>query len=201
MNVQPDTLITAFGSFPGVPENPTELLLERIKNDKSQDATRHKTLPVSFDRVFQALEPMVVKYCPSKLLHLGVASEATQFRIETQAFNHIASRVPDVDGRKPQNARIDRRLPQAHHLTGSPHAERILSHLHEASCPAKLSGDTGRYVCNALFYSSLAAFGGKLEVNFVHIPPVGAIFESGEVTHQWSLESLARGLQVVLDFL
>ena len=201
MNVSREVLITGFGAFPGVECNPTEELIRSIQSKDSHNGTRHQVLPVSFTTVFEHLNKSVKAYAPTKILHLGVASEATEVRIETQAVNHMVSRVPDIDGRQPRNARIDRSHPQEHCLAGSPKADSIITSIESMGYPVRRSADAGRYVCNALFYSSLASFGSSKEVTFIHLPPLGSTHTNTNSSFEWTLVHLVMVLEQTLKVL
>jgi len=198
MNVSREVLITGFGAFPGVERNPTEELIRSVQSEDSHNGTRHQVLPVSFTTVFEHLNKSVEAYSPTKILHLGVASEATEVRIETRAVNHIVSRVPDIDGRQPRNARIDRSQPQEHCLAGSPRADSILTSIQGVGYPVCRSADAGRYVCNALFYSSLASYGNSKEVTFIHLPPLGSHHTDASPSFKWKLDHLMTVLEQAL---
>ena len=201
MHVPNHILVTGFGPFPGVDHNPTELLIDLIRENESHNATRHLVLPVSFGHVLSDLIPAVDAHSPKQLLHLGVASESNTIRVETQAYNHIQARVPDIDGRQPRNARVTTQHPKAALLPGSPRAQSIVTNLSEHGLPAVSSTDAGRYVCNALFYMSLLKFGGCADVSFVHIPPLGTPYPSPANRQVWDITSLSRALEIILKSL
>ncbi len=199
MHVPSDILVTGFGSFPGVETNPTESIIDDLRKTDSQHATRHTTLPVSFERVFVELTAKVETYSPTKLLHLGVSGEAREIRIETRAHNHVAAMIPDIDGRQPRNNRINRDHPRDHTLAGSPTADAIIAALGAKGLPAAKSTDAGRYVCNALFYISLHHYGSEREVTFIHIPSLGTPGPTVHTDMVWSTQTLQEAMSIIVE--
>ena len=197
MHIPPQTLVTGFGPFPGVDTNPTEQLINHIRDSDLHNATRHLTLPVSFSQVLTDLITSVDTYSPTKILHLGVATDANKIRVETRAYNHIKARVPDIEGRQPRNARVTSTRPKAESLAGSLNAVPITALLNDHGFPAEVSTDAGRYVCNALFYSSLLRFAPACEVSFIHIPAVDTALPESSTT-RWNIESFVRALELIL---
>ena len=198
MRVPDHILVTGFGPFPGVDDNPTASLLRALRKDNSHCETRLLTLPVSFAHVLTDVIAAYQAHHPTKILHLGVATESNRIRIETNAYNHIQARVPDIEGRQPRNARINRAKPPSDLLLGSPSAERLVDSLNDHDLPAATSTDAGRYVCNALFYASLSRFGASSEVSFVHVPAVETPYPDSPSNQIWTHECLSRALEIIV---
>ena len=98
------TLLTGFGPFGSVVDNPTERLLQHFA---AQDVPGHAlttcALPTSFARAVQtfqtAFEAGGQEGQPFDLiLMLGVASGSDHWRVETQGLNWDEPGLPDVDG-------------------------------------------------------------------------------------------------------
>lgn len=164
--VGPRVLVTAFGPFPGVPDNPSATILQRLGDVAGVRLFRHRfaTEWAELDR----LAALLARVRPRIVVHVGVASRARRVRIETTA---VAARdaAPDASGRLPPSPLAAAR-PRRRIRVG---ADQLVVAARRAGAPAGVSGDAGRYLCNALLYRSLAiaetAARPHLAV-FVHVP-------------------------------
>jgi len=145
------TLVTGFGPFAGIPDNPSEHLART-------SGRSCVTLEVSFEAVEAFLESLRADPV-ERLIMVGVAASAKRMRVETVARNWIDPR-PDVRGLIRGPAPIDPTGP-----------EGLASRL--AACPGgphwEVSADAGAYLCNFLLYRSLQRL--SCPAGFVHIPP------------------------------
>jgi pyroglutamyl-peptidase len=168
-------LITGFGSFPGVPFNPTEALvaeLARTRNPASLRRVAH-VFRVSYEAVDRELPVLLEAQKPDALIMFGLAARTHHLRIETRARNALARTLPDVDRRRPIGIRI---------LDGAaaelPLATPALRLLRAAQCadvPCTLSRNAGSYLCNYLCWHasrSSARNGAPRLTAFVHVPSV-----------------------------
>ena len=176
-------LITGFGVFGSVKSNPTEEICRRLGVENDGPMTR--VLEVSMEEVDrfveQELEPMLLDArdqgrATMTLLHLGVAESSTEYRLERTAYNEASFRIPDVCGKCPQQQRILEGLPDK--LMSTATVERIskaLDGLRIESQPLTvISDDPGRFVCNYLYFRSLAACAAadiEARAIFLHVPP------------------------------
>src|ERR1044071_7316198 len=93
---RPRVLITGFGPFPGVPENPSgwlaEALTERWLSAEPHRHIRARILPTEWEAT--ALMPRLCETLqPDVMLHFGVCAQAKGFRIEHSAHNRVAARA------------------------------------------------------------------------------------------------------------
>src|SRR5687768_4106102 len=89
------TLLTAFGPFPGIPTNPTQLPLERL----SSGPTRSTVLPdtrasTAGPQIIQALD----RHRPDLPLMLGVRASSPDIAFERIALNVDDCPTPDAAG-------------------------------------------------------------------------------------------------------
>jgi pyroglutamyl-peptidase len=136
-------LVTGFGKFPGVPANPTEVLVERLasggNNNQQQQQQQQgvkmnppilktksnarlgstSVLKVSAKTVcshLQELSELVGGYSESDtivVVHFGVDVCAQSFKLERRAFNEANFRLPDEDGFQSRNEPISVEEPEA----------------------------------------------------------------------------------------
>jgi pyroglutamyl-peptidase len=169
---RPRVLVTGFGPFPGVAENPSAWLAETLASEPPHlDVEFHaRVVPTAWQaaqlmpRLYESLQPQV-------MIHFGVSQRATSFRIERFAHNRAALRR-DADGALPAGpviksagpARFDTELPAAD----------LAAHLDSCGLPAIASRSAGSYLCNYLYYHSLDWAGRQPDPSlalFIHIPP------------------------------
>ncbi|EFJ46505.1 hypothetical protein VOLCADRAFT_62493 [Volvox carteri f. nagariensis] len=178
-------IITGFSSFHGVDENPTEQLIKWLQLQLRDGGLQHMQQEIEVQVTDKAaaaaaahLAAAAVAAPPQPdrqrlvLLHLGVASTATRYQLESRAYNCADFRVPDEAGWQPVMEEIEAgrglgmwvgsRLP----LAGV--CERLAARGHSVV----VSEDAGRFVCNWAYYRAcgLAERLG-MEAIFVHVPP------------------------------
>lgn len=163
-------LITGFGPFPGMPQNPAGALARRlgasIRLRLALGAPpRVLVLPTTYAAIPAELAP-ALSGKPAAVLMIGVASQARRLRVEARARNRGSLLHPDASGRPAGTLSLD---PQAPGTRKSPHAAPALAILRRHGLAARASTDAGRYLCNAGYFFALAGDGPVL---FVHIPPL-----------------------------
>jgi pyroglutamyl-peptidase len=190
---RPRVLLTGFGPFPGVADNPSAWLAETLAQRPPLDVNAElhaRVVPTawqaaqSMPRLYQELQPQV-------MIHFGVSQRAKTFRIERFAHNRAARRA-DAHGVMPSGPtiqaegapRIDSKLPAA----------ALAAHLRACGVAAASSRSAGSYLCNFLYYHSLDWAARRQTdtrlVLFVHIPPLDSV----------SPEVLLRGGHETLRF-
>lgn len=160
------TLVTGFGPFQDVADNPSAVLAEGC-------GRRYQILDVSYDGV----EDFIFHLDPStfdRLLLLGVASKRTHVSPELFARNQYGKQI-DVCGRE-RTGVIERDAPLL--IRGSLWNEVVVAdmavrHLHSV----RVSMDAGTYLCNFTYFKCLQAFPCK-KVGFLHVPPFAAVPEA-----------------------
>lgn len=133
---QPRFIVTGFGPFGGVSENPTTVIVRKLQSFLEQNqnaaATKHlaalvedcillETSAKDVDRTCDRLQAQLFSKGVEEdgrhdstdkyhgitiLLHLGVAEGERAFRLEACAYNEATFRIPDQQGYRPQNISI-----------------------------------------------------------------------------------------------
>ena len=165
-------LVTGFGSFPGVHDNPTALLIHALGNHRTRlarlgIALEGAVLPVEYAGVEQELETLNETFKPDAILHFGLAARRKFISIETRALNRLSLLHCDAAGvRAPRRAIVP----------GAPLAARstfptcqIEAAMRRAGLKARLSANAGDYVCNETLYLSLARSPARM-AGFIHVP-------------------------------
>lgn len=152
------TLITGFGPFLDVKDNPSSELAKAL-------GRQHRILDVSYD----AVEDFIFHLDPDtfdRILMLGVAPGRTHISAELFARNTYGQ-APDIRGDR-RNGPIQEGEPLL--LGTTLFGEDLLSDLLLDTSHFRLSLNAGSYLCNFAYYKGLTAFPAK-QVGFLHIPP------------------------------
>jgi len=164
-------LVTGFGPFPGVPENPSERLAHVLANEPPPGwSARARVLSVAFARVGPELDAALAEGACDLVLGLGV-HRGPYLRIERRARRDPTAQRPDNDG-TPGVA-----VPRTEDTPFARATELELAPLLAAlsGAPAtwpRPSGDAGGYVCEHTYYHLLgAARAHGARGLFVHVAP------------------------------
>jgi len=194
---RPRVLLTGFGPFPGVSENPSGWLAETLAGTQSHAWDLHSAvLPTEWDAVAALAPRLHAELQPHVMIHFGVSARSTGLQIERVAHNDAEPRA-DARGAKPDCrtiaadgvARLETRLP----------VNALAAHLRAQGHAARASQSCGRYLCNFLYYQSLAwAHREGGDALFVHVPLTqsqggalnqDALLHAGEDTLRFVLEA------------
>ncbi|GEM_PF-3454768 len=136
---------------------------------------------------------------PAIGLHLGVAVNATEIRVERLAANERTASRPDVDNVLPMGERCHCGFGIADKLESSIATGAIAARIRRHGLPARVSDDAGRYVCNSTYFAALE-IAERLDPRpltlFVHLPMPGKPRSVGGMT--WQLDDLVLATRVVL---
>lgn len=164
----PRLLVTGFGPFPGVANNPSAALARRIAASTRLrrvigTSPELLILETAYAALPADLQPALAEH-PTAVLMIGVARRAKRIRVEGRAINRASRLFPDASGVAAHRMTLDATGPDERR---SPVAARALPTLSRVG--AIRSHDAGRYLCNAAYYRVLAE--GAPAV-FLHIPPL-----------------------------
>ncbi|PIN09768.1 putative pyroglutamyl peptidase [Handroanthus impetiginosus] len=187
--------VTGFKKFQGVDENPTEIIVNKLRNYvESKGLPAGVTLGVCavLETAGDGALPQLYKVLESGIgsndekivwLHLGVNGGASMFAIEHQAVNEATFCCPDELGWQPLQLPIipdDGGISQRRKTSCS--VEAIVEFLKRKGFDATISNDAGRFVCNFVYYHSLLFADQKGHKSlFVHIPPFSRIDEETQM--------------------
>jgi pyroglutamyl-peptidase len=165
-------LVTGFGPFPGVRENPTATIIAALEKYRPRLSRLGieltlEVLPVTYAEIAPRLDALAKRINPDAILHLGLARRRKVMCIETRAVNRLSLLHRDARKISPPGMRV---VPGAPHVLKSTFPAALVSAaLGHAGYMSRLSINAGRYVCNQTLYLSLALFPGR-PVGFIHIP-------------------------------
>ena len=165
-------LVTGFGTFPGVHDNPTALLIHALGKHRTRlarlgIALEGAMLPVEYAGVAKELETLNETLKPDAILHFGLAARRKFISIETRALNRLSLLHCDAAGVRAPRRAIVPGAPLAAHSTFP--ARQIEAAMRRAGLRARLSANAGDYVCNETLYLSLARSPARI-AGFIHVP-------------------------------
>ncbi len=169
-------LLTGFGPFPGVTDNPSgALALDLATRPPAGLDLRSTVLPVTFAGVPDALEGFVTEHesaGPSLLISMGV-HRGPGFRLERRAQAAPTSDRPDQAGGGGGGHAADRQRMTTLDL------DELAARLAPAAAEAgglSVSDDAGGYVCDWT-YQHLLQHAERLGVPalFLHVPPIDQV--------------------------
>eukprot|EP01121_Diplochlamys_sp_Union-15-3_P017003 TRINITY_DN590_c0_g1_i1.p1 TRINITY_DN590_c0_g1~~TRINITY_DN590_c0_g1_i1.p1 ORF type:complete len:235 (+),score=32.84 TRINITY_DN590_c0_g1_i1:88-792(+) len=180
--------VSGFGEFFGVKNNPTEILVKQLKHfldtcplkpsTTVESTTVFETSAVSaLSSLAELLQEHKVSERASKakivFVHLGVHGGASNFRIETAAWNEANFGSPDQRGWSPNCQPIIKKYGDTSQcLKTKLPVDFICSALKSKGYDVETSTDPGRFLCNYIYFQSLhlSSFNAT-ESLFVHVPP------------------------------
>ena len=172
---RPLVLVTGFGSFEQVEDNPSGAVARRLEEDPPSGIdVRARVLPVSFMRAPEAWDELCsgLGRTPDFLLGLGVQPNAG-FRLERRAragLNPASSTParPDVDG----VCAVDAALPTGPDFECELDLDALAAHLTSDGTEACVSDDAGGYVCERIYHHLLSRARSLAKPGlFLHVPP------------------------------
>jgi pyroglutamyl-peptidase len=171
------TLLTGFGPFGSVIDNPTERLLRHFaEQDVSGHVLTTCALPTSFARAMQTFQTAFTSGGQDGrpfdlILMLGVAAGSDHWRVETQGLNWDEPGIPDVDGYVTPGRYIVPGGPARLPVTLAP--DGVEQAIRATGAPVAQSVSAGAYLCNHLLYSvlhQLQTGDRPIRAGFLHVP-------------------------------
>lgn len=187
-------VLTGFRAFPGVPDNPTQALVEHFAQRPAllPADTRLHLLEVDYRTVGPALDALLAEP-PAALVLTGFSAQASAITLEARASHLCAPDKPDVCGYVP-------RLPDAPALQSTLDLPRMRA-LVERTAPCAISHDAGQYLCNFAYRHALdrvARRGLATRVLFVHVPALAGTPLAESAAASLPLDAMASALAVIL---
>lgn len=170
--------------------NPSELVVNQLKDCVFDFTLETMILPVSFERSFKILEERILVFQPDIVLSLGVARKRQVITPEAMAINYIETKTADNDGCLPEESEIIESYPDE--LLSSLPVEDMVKVCESVGVPAKVSFSAGSYVCNQVMYKTLSLSKVKnFQSGFIHLPPI----------HEMSVERSSMGVKAMLELI
>ena len=173
-------LLTGFEKFGDLPLNPSELVVQALKDQ----ALHAAVLPTVYDEAGKRIVQLIDRYLPQAVLMTGVAEKRTEINLERFALNVDDAEKPDNSGARRAGLHIDAEGPTARRT--KVRLAPIRDALVAKGIPAVVSNYAGVFVCNHTYYCALAR---RTPALFVHVPMVGK---------DWPIERITEGVRLVI---
>lgn len=158
-------LITGFKPFGSESVNPSEILAQALAEEVP--GVNSLILPVEFGRGFEALKIHLQSHQYDFIIQIGQAAGREKICLERVALNWVQTDQADEAGRIPALGYIEPSSPLAL-MTKFP-LDEVLKNLKAEGHAVSASLSAGGFVCNELYYRSLAEFKENM-ILFVHVP-------------------------------
>ena len=168
-------LITGFGPFPGVDENPCTALIDSLAAYFNGSVNGHHIefmhLETTYHQGLHSFRAKLSSYQPDLTICFGVHSGADGFRLERVARNQANIAAADAYGYTPILPVLEQQG-LAEYVSRLP-LDAIQEALDEAHIDNHINEDAGSYLCNASFYYLMHYLETKNPNGlggFIHIP-------------------------------
>ncbi|MGH6814352.1 MAG: pyroglutamyl-peptidase I, partial [Hyphomicrobiaceae bacterium] len=155
---RPVVLLTGFGPFPGVVDNASARLIERLAPAARRTFAGYRiesaVLPAEWDAGPERAKSLLAAFQPAVVIHFGVSARARGFVVEARGQNTVCA-VPDAAGNVAATGCLSASAPDT--LFSTLPVARAIARLRRRGFPAYLSRDAGRYLCNAVLFLTLDA--------------------------------------------
>ncbi|XP_059097240.1 pyroglutamyl-peptidase 1-like isoform X2 [Tigriopus californicus] len=181
---KPYLIVTGFGPFGPHEKNPSWDAVQALHGKWDNE----QKVPASLECV-QGCHARTKS--PLAIVHVGVGSSVKKITIETEAKN-CGYNIPDVNQKCPPNEECCEKGSQT--LKTTLNVEQIVAKINgseaETGIEAELSTSAGGYLCEFIFYKSLAASNGT--ALFVHVP---------DYNKPYSVDQMGKALQIICETL
>jgi pyroglutamyl-peptidase len=181
-------LLSGFGPFAGVPENPSWLAVAALDREMvAGHDVRAVLLPVTWQGAPAAFFPEYDRLRPVIAVASGVDTGAKGVELESQAANKASGM--DVDGISKNNEPIDPAGPAS--LPTLLPVDQLRGALEADGFQASISSSAGTYLCNFMFYELMQKLATEPPAEhriggFVHVPSA-ATLAPADMTGAWRL--------------
>jgi pyroglutamyl-peptidase len=169
------TLITGFGPYGSVANNPTMRLAAHFAvNSVPNHRITTFVFPVTYAGVACAMTTLLTSgYEYDNILMLGTNAGADDWNMERYGTNQNDLEAEDADGKYISSIKIVEESPDQ--LESTIDCDRAVAAIRAAGLPAKVSLDAGRYLCNHLMFVTLSILdsldASRVKAGFLHVPP------------------------------
>lgn len=192
-------LLTGFGSFTGIKQNPSQLIVEYFSANPmcgSDLIIKTAILPVEYEKTTRVMLSLLEKHSPDICLMIGVGG--SKLELERVALNIDDSPKEDNAGLVIRGERIISDGPEAYFTDIK--LVNLQKRLVSKGVKIEVSNYAGAYLCNHVYYIT-THYSRTNELNFptlfVHVPPLTPKENTPELP-TWTLESLINATQTLI---
>jgi pyroglutamyl-peptidase len=197
-------LVTGFEPFGGMATNPTQQLVERLRERAVPGVELHTAvLPVEYDECLRVVLAEIDRLGPDAVIACGLAAGRTAVTPERIAINvkDTASdqSIADNAGRRPEDERIS---DGPDGLFSTLPVRAIQQALVGAGIPSSISNTAGTYICNNTMYGMLDHLrrqGSGALAGFIHFPASTEMAAADPRLASLPLDLMERALQIAVE--
>ena len=164
MKSNEEIIISGFGPFGDISSNPTEKLIDALKEELQDELYQLYVLPVSYDYCLNWSQEYISD-STSLVIHFGVSAKSKIIQLERTGRNVIGS-GNDVEGVSLRE-KISDDGPAL--IQSKLDLDLVCIELNSRGMPCEVSDNAGDYLCNFILYKSLLV--AQEKTVFVHVPP------------------------------
>ncbi|KAF2876008.1 hypothetical protein BDV95DRAFT_537799 [Massariosphaeria phaeospora] len=189
-------LITGFGPFSGIPNNPSFGIASRLPSSLPNDIeliVHPYAVPVAYHPTLNAVSRLYSEVQPDLSLHMGVAEGRTYFAIEQTSRRNVYHIISDVDGQvftPEENEAVWAGQPEL--LSTELDLNAVVADWKNRTADftwpfsatssdvmsvndVQWSDSVGNYLCGFIYFAGMAEMGSngknkKRDVSFMHVP-------------------------------
>jgi pyroglutamyl-peptidase len=167
-------LITGFGPFPGLANNPSQLLVEGLADRQDSPAGLEiltSVLPTEYAGAETRIRQLIGDLRPDAVVCIGTAARRSEINLERVALNLDDASIPDNAGLLRQGKQIVPEGPAAYWSTLP--LERMRDAIESQSLPVTMSNHAGTYICNHVFYAArheIEVTKTQARCGLIHVP-------------------------------
>jgi pyroglutamyl-peptidase len=195
-------VVTGFRSFPGVPDNPSQRVVEALETSPRLLPPRSecRLLETAYAALSPALEAIFAEP-PAALVLTGFSSIAEGFKLERRASDLCSPQFADAHGVFPQ-----RSAGTALDLLENQNCDFVAMEacLLAEGFPCHLSHDAGHYVCDAAYHTALTSIAARslpTRAVFVHLPAITDTPLAASSAFAMPVPEMARGVALIAGLL
>lgn len=199
-------LLTAFEPFNGGTINPSQIVLEQVKEPFGMELLK-ALLPVEFARTSAEIKQLLQIHRPDVVISLGQAGNRPEICVERVAINldcvrssDGAKEIADNAGDKLVDVPIAEDGENAYFSTLP--VWKLVNAIKEQGVAGAVSYSAGTYVCNHVMYTVLheaAKHYPEMQAGFIHVPFLPEQMIGRSTGFSMELADMVKGIQAVLD--
>jgi pyroglutamyl-peptidase len=176
-------ILTGFGNFGGITDNPTSHLVKLvdIENEDRVTILSRQTVEVSTRGCLNFIEEIKNKLMFEHrtdnenlfiVVNFGVNGGSSDICLENSSYNKAHFSIPDAQNNQPRLEKICNEMDLDQEVKCKIDLNEVLNKLDEETRKyIKISSDPGRYICNYMYFNCSREFQRSDAVNlFVHVP-------------------------------
>jgi len=199
-------LLTAFEPFNGGTINPSQMVLEQVKEPFGMELVK-SLLPVEFARTSAEIKQLLQIHRPDVVISFGQAGKRPEICVERVAINLDCVRssdglreIADNAGDKPVDVPIAEDGETAYFSTLP--VWNLVNAIKEQGVAGAVSYSAGTYVCNHVMYTVLyeaSKHYPEMKAGFIHVPFLPEQMIGRSTGFSMELADMVKGIQAVLD--